>query len=168
MAQYQITEIFELLHHLFLKNTKELGMAEFLESVLNQIIKAQATGQLEAEYYERTNTRQGYRNGTYPHTLSTRVGSLTLKVPPIRNGEFSTDLFTRFQTLRTSLYPGSDGNGGERGLHPQGGTHYPGTCVEKHSSNPPERTGDPHLSRPGRSLCIYRIIRTVIPEVSEH
>jgi len=43
MAQYQITEIFELLHHLFLKNTKDSGMAELLESVLNQILKAQAT-----------------------------------------------------------------------------------------------------------------------------
>jgi len=72
-------------------------MAELLESILNQILKAQATEQLEAEYYERTDTRQGYRNGTYPHTLSTRVGSLILRIPRIRNGAFSTDLFARFQ-----------------------------------------------------------------------
>jgi len=43
MAQYQITKIFELLHHLFLNNTKDSGMAELLESILNQILKAQAT-----------------------------------------------------------------------------------------------------------------------------
>ncbi|MCX6090269.1 MAG: transposase, partial [Candidatus Atribacteria bacterium] len=78
MAQYQITVNSELLHHLFLKNTKDSGMAELLESVLNQILQAQVTEQLEAEYYERTYTCKGYRNGTYPHTLSTRVGSLIL------------------------------------------------------------------------------------------
>jgi len=70
-------------------------MAQLLESILNQILQAQATEQLEADYYERTDTRKGYRNGTYPHTLSTRVGSLTLKVPRLRNGDFSTDLFAR-------------------------------------------------------------------------
>ena len=95
MAQYQITVNSELLHHLFLKNTKDSGMAELLESVLNQILQAQATEQLHAEYYERTDDRKGYRNGTYPHTLSTRMGSLILRVPRIRNGEFSTDLFAR-------------------------------------------------------------------------
>lgn len=97
MAQYQITVNSELLHHLFLNNTKDSGMAELLESILNQILKAQATEQLEAEYYERTDTRKGYRNGTYPHTLSTRVGSLILRIPRIWNGAFSTDLFARFQ-----------------------------------------------------------------------
>jgi len=95
MAQYQITVNSELLHHLFEKNTKDSGMAQLLESILNQILQAQATEQLEADYYERTDTRKGYRNGTYPHTLSTRVGSLTLKVPRLRNGDFSTDLFAR-------------------------------------------------------------------------
>ena len=43
MAQYQITETFELLHHLFEKNTKDSGMAQLLESILNQILPAQAT-----------------------------------------------------------------------------------------------------------------------------
>ena len=59
MAQYQITKIFELLHHLFLNNTKVSGMAELLESILNQILKAQTTEQVNAEYYERTYTFKG-------------------------------------------------------------------------------------------------------------
>jgi len=37
-AQYQVTEIFELLHHLFQKNTKDSGMAQLLGSILNQIL----------------------------------------------------------------------------------------------------------------------------------
>ena len=40
-----------------------------LESVLNQVLQAQATEQLRAESYERTEERKGYRNGTYPHQL---------------------------------------------------------------------------------------------------
>ena len=39
MAQYQITKIFELLHHLFKKNTKDSGIEQILESVLNQILQ---------------------------------------------------------------------------------------------------------------------------------
>ncbi len=52
---------------------------------------------MNTDYYERTDSRKGYRNGTYPHTLVTRVGSFTVKVPRLRNGDFSTDLFARFQ-----------------------------------------------------------------------
>ena len=59
MAQYQITVNSELLHHLFQKNTKDSGMAQLLESIVNQILQAQATEQLEADYYERTDTRKG-------------------------------------------------------------------------------------------------------------
>jgi len=112
-------------------------MAKLLESVLKQILKAQATEQLEAEYYERTHTCKGYRNGTSFPTLTTRVGSIILRIPLIRNGEFSTDIFARFQTLRTSLYSCHHGNGGEWCLHLESRTHHPGTCVEKNSPNPP-------------------------------
>jgi len=67
-----------------------------LESVLNQILQAEATEQLSAEPYERTEERQGYRNGTYPHQLTARVGNLSLRVPRLRNGKFSTELFARY------------------------------------------------------------------------
>ena len=73
MAQYQITVDSDLLHQLFLKNSQDAGVASLLEAVLNQVLEAQATEQLNAEPYERTENRQGYRNGTYPHQLTTRV-----------------------------------------------------------------------------------------------
>jgi len=43
-----------------------------------------------AKAYERTEERQGYRNDTYPHRLTTRVGSPILMVPRLRDGKFST------------------------------------------------------------------------------
>ena len=81
MAQYKITVDSQTLHQLFLTKSKDSGVSALLESVLNQILKAEATEQLQAEPYERTDERQGYRNGSYPHMLTTRVGPLTLRVP---------------------------------------------------------------------------------------
>ncbi|EJY54500.1 transposase mutator type [Alicyclobacillus hesperidum URH17-3-68] len=74
-----------------------------LEKVLNQVLNAQASEQLQAEPYERSEDRQGYRNGTRPHPLTTRVGTLTLRVPRLRNGNFSTELFARYQRSEQAL-----------------------------------------------------------------
>src|SRR5690554_3436282 len=103
MAQYQITVDQELLHRLFLGNNKDAGVSALLESVLNQILQAQATEQLQAEPYERTDKRKGYRNGTRPHTLTTRVGTIALHVPRFRNGQFSTEMFARYQRSEQAL-----------------------------------------------------------------
>ena len=103
MAQYQITLDSEILQQLFLSNSKDEGVSALLESVLNQVLQAEATEQLCAEPYERTEERTGYRNGTYPHQLTTRVGNLTLRVPRIRNGKFSTELFARYQICEQAL-----------------------------------------------------------------
>jgi len=72
-------------------------MAKLLESVLNQVLEAQVTEQVGADRYERTDDRQSYRNGSRPRSLSTRVGTITLKVPRLRDGSFSTELFARYQ-----------------------------------------------------------------------
>ena len=48
MAQYQITVDQELLHHLFLGNNKDSSVSALLESVLNQVLQAQATEQLRS------------------------------------------------------------------------------------------------------------------------
>ena len=79
------------------------GVAKLLESILNQVLQAQVTEQLEAERYERTDDRKGYRNGSYPHQLHTRVGSITLSVPRIRGAKFTTELFMRYQRSEQAL-----------------------------------------------------------------
>lgn len=97
MAQYQITLESEILQQLFLGDSKESGVNKLLESVLNQVLKAQVTEQISAEHYQRTEDRKAYRNGSYPHPLTTRVGAITLHVPRLRDGKFSTDMFSRYQ-----------------------------------------------------------------------
>ncbi|MDT9724828.1 IS256 family transposase [Xylanibacillus composti] len=103
MAQYQINVDSQLLQQLFLGNSQDAGVAKLLESVLNQVLQAQVSEQVEADRYERTENRQGYRNGSYPHQLHTRIGTITLSVPRIRGGKFTTELFARYQRSEQAL-----------------------------------------------------------------
>ncbi|MFC4548672.1 IS256 family transposase, partial [Paenactinomyces guangxiensis] len=78
-------------------------MARLLEQVLNQVLQAQVTEQLQADPYERTEERQGYRNGSYPRKITTRVGTITLHIPRLRDGRFSTEMFLRYQRSEQAL-----------------------------------------------------------------
>ena len=103
MAKYQITVDQELLHRLFLGNNKDAGVSALLESVLTQILPAQATEQLQADPYVLTDKRIGYRYGTRTHTLTTRVGTIAFHVPSFRNGQYSTEMFARYQRSEQAL-----------------------------------------------------------------
>jgi hypothetical protein len=60
MTHYQVTLNGETLQRLFSGDSQ---LAQFLESILNQVLEAQVGEQLQAERYQRTEQRQGYRNG---------------------------------------------------------------------------------------------------------
>jgi len=80
-------------------------MAALLEPILNQILQAEMTDRLGAGPEERTDDRQGYRNGSYERQLTTRVGTLELEVPRDRDGTFQTELFHRYQRSERALVP---------------------------------------------------------------
>lgn len=100
MADIQLTVDAELLKGLFEKSD---GVAKLLEQVLNEILEVQVTEALGARRHERTSERRGYRNGYRTRALYTRVGGLTLRVPQVRDGEFSTELFGRYQRSEQAL-----------------------------------------------------------------
>src|SRR5579859_6909070 len=100
MTQYQVTLDPLTLQRLF---SGENHLGQLLETVLNQVLEAQVAEQLQAAPYERTDARQGYRNGYKPRRLTTRVGRLTLRVPQVREGTFSTELFARYQRSEQAL-----------------------------------------------------------------
>jgi transposase-like protein len=100
MTQYQITLNAQSLQRLF---TEDSQLAQLLESILNQVLEAQVSEQLQAGRYQRTDERQGYRNGYRPRHLTTRVGTLTLRVPQVRDGSFSPKLFARYQRSEQAL-----------------------------------------------------------------
>jgi len=101
MAEYEIKVSEALLSNLLGGGKKGLG--ELVESVLNQVLEAQAEEQLDAGWYERCEARTGYRNGYRTRQLYSRVGPLTLRVPQFRDGSFSTEIFQRYQRSEQAL-----------------------------------------------------------------
>lgn len=103
MAQINLTLNTEILQGLFSKSGRDDAFAKLLEEILNQVLQAQASERLQAEPYERNGERQGYRNGFRERTIATRVGPVTLAVPRLRCGTFSTELFERYQRSEQAL-----------------------------------------------------------------
>ncbi len=63
----------------------------------------QRTEYIQADDYERSESRQSQRNGYYERDFTTRVGTLELKVPRTRDGEFSPTVFERYQRNEKAL-----------------------------------------------------------------
>jgi putative transposase len=61
---------------------------EALALVLQALIDAEATQQIGARPYERTDTRVAHRNGFRTRLLSTKAGDVDLKIPKLREGSF--------------------------------------------------------------------------------
>ena len=83
--------------------TEKGGFAELLEMMLNQVLEAQVSEQIGADRYQRTEDRGAYRNGSRPRQLVTRVGPITLRIPQLREGVFSTEIFRRYQRSEQAL-----------------------------------------------------------------
>jgi putative transposase len=74
-----------------------------IQSLVQTALEAEMAELLGAEKGERTEGRVGYRSGSYPRSLITRVGTLELRVPQDRAGRFSTELFERYQRSEKAL-----------------------------------------------------------------
>jgi len=79
------------------------GLAALVQAVLNQVLEAEMTDHLNATPHERTDERQGVRNGYYERELVMRVGPIQLRVPRDRAGTFCTELFERYQRSEKAL-----------------------------------------------------------------
>lgn len=84
---------------------RQVAAAAMSEEVLRAMLQALIQETLEAEFtrflgaapHERTAERRGWRNGARERTLVTRVGTLRLRVPRDRAGEFQPALFERYR-----------------------------------------------------------------------
>jgi putative transposase len=101
MAVTGIDKIGDLLHEAF--NGRE-GLQRFLEAVVNIGMREEATAHVGAAEHERSKDRRGYRNGTKPRKLKTRVGELELSVPQVRECEpYHPSMFARWQRSERAL-----------------------------------------------------------------
>ena len=78
-------------------------LREIVTHVLQNILDHEILEHLSADRYERTGSRKGYRNGSYPRSIKTRVGCIDLLVPRDREGNFQTSLFSSYQRSEQSL-----------------------------------------------------------------
>ena len=79
------------------------GLKELLREVLQEVLEQEMTDALGAEKGERSPGRLGYRSGYYSRGLVTRVGKLELRIPQDRQGQFSTQIFERYQRSEKAL-----------------------------------------------------------------
>lgn len=78
-------------------------LREIIENFCQRLLEEEMAYHLQAESYQRTEKRCGYRNGYKSRKLKTRVGTLELLVPQDREGEFQPELFSRYQRSEKAL-----------------------------------------------------------------
>lgn len=102
MAQINFTLDYDFFVGLF-SDSKEEAFAKLMEKILNQILKAESNEQLQADAYQRTDSRTDYRNGSRERGLVTRLGKLVLQVPRHRDVPFKTVLFENYKRNEQAL-----------------------------------------------------------------
>lgn len=78
-------------------------LKELIRIGVQEALEAQMTELLGADRHERSEGRRGYRSGYYKRNLTVRVGKIELRVPQDRDGQFSTELFDRYQRTEKAL-----------------------------------------------------------------
>lgn len=74
-----------------------------MQAVMQEAIGREFERHMGAGRWERTGERRGWRNGSKPRQLKTRLGTIELRVPKDRFGEFQTSLFERYQRSEKAL-----------------------------------------------------------------
>ncbi len=77
----------EFLHQLLGQSSPDL-LRDLLEGFVNTILSAQADGVCGAEYATRSEERVNQRNGYRHRQLDTRMGSIDVAIPKLRQGTF--------------------------------------------------------------------------------
>jgi transposase-like protein len=82
---------------------QEDGLKKLLTWFLNHVMQLEAMEQIDAEPYQRVDSRKAHRNGYKGRSLKTRVGELKLKKPQFREISFETKVFDRYSRVEKAL-----------------------------------------------------------------
>ncbi|MGI9028839.1 MAG: IS256 family transposase [Ilumatobacteraceae bacterium] len=72
--------------------------------VLQELIETEATEQIGAGRYERSDTRTTDRNGSRPRLLATQAGDVELRIPKLRKGTFFPSILEPRRRIDQALY----------------------------------------------------------------
>jgi len=78
-------------------------LKKLLTWFLNLVMQLEAMEQIDAEPYQRVDSRKAHRNGYKERSLKTRVGELKLKKPQFREISFETKVFDRYSRVEKAL-----------------------------------------------------------------
>lgn len=97
MTQIQFNLNFDEIKELLMKSDLNDVLKSTLVLILNEFMEKERDDFLNVSAYERSEERRDYRNGYYEREFLMNVGSVPLRVPRTRNGEFATSVFEKYQ-----------------------------------------------------------------------
>jgi len=74
-----------------------------VEETLNGLLEAEVDRLLNADKYERTQERQGYRSGHYSRRITTTSGEVELNMPKLKGATFQTAIIERYRRRESSV-----------------------------------------------------------------
>src|ERR1700759_3624852 len=74
-----------------------------VEETLNAMLEAEADRLCNAGRYERSEARRDLRSGSYERKLQTKAGSVTLKMPKLRQQAFETAIIEGYRRRESSV-----------------------------------------------------------------
>jgi putative transposase len=77
---------------------------ESVRMVMQELIEAEATEQIGAGRYERTDSRVPDRNGSRARLLATQAGDVELRIPKLRKGSFFPSILEPRRRIDQALY----------------------------------------------------------------
>ena len=103
MTQVHFTLKQDEIQKLLADSVKDELSLTILTTVFNTLMEHLRDEYIGANEYERAEGRVSQRNGYYEREYTTRIGSLSLRVPRTRDGLFSPDIFERYQRNEKAL-----------------------------------------------------------------
>ena len=97
MTQLQFNLNFDEIKEMLIQSNLDDVLKSTMVLILNEYMKMEQADYLNAQSYERSDSRFDYRNGYYDRELLMNIGRVKLRVPRTRSGEFATTVFEKYQ-----------------------------------------------------------------------
>ena len=98
-----VLEVIENLHEVIWAKIAS-GVRKFIKGFIENLLTEEVTDRIGAERYERSNKRQGYRNGHYFRNLLTRFGPIEdIRVPRLDQGGMEFTVLNRYEHRRRDV-----------------------------------------------------------------
>ena len=102
-----------------------------VEETINGLLDEEAKALTNAERYERTAERQGYRAGHYDRDFQTTSGNVTLNMPKLKGIAFETAIIERYQRRESSVEEALIEMYLAGGIRPESGGYYRGAVGQQ-------------------------------------